>query len=363
MKKLAILTLFCLMSIPFLFAQKIKPGFDKAEYQELMYISAKSTGNKNYGDKFPEPKNYKLVYESPTMGLDNLWTLWTSPDQVGVISIRGTTEKAESWLANFYAAMVPAKGSIQITENYTYNYTLANHPEATVHIGWLISTAYLSRDILPRLDSCYKAGIKDFIIVGHSQGGAIAYLLTAYLQQLKMSKQIADDIMFKTYCSAAPKPGNLYFAYEYEFLTKGNWAYNVVNSADWVPETPISIQTVNDFNTVNPFINAKKIIAKQKFPTNLALKHVYNQLDKPTRKAQRKYEKYLGNMTSKMVSKNLPDYIAPKYSASNNYVRTSNTIVLFADDDYYKLYPNNMDVIFNHHLHEPYLYLLNKQYE
>ncbi len=363
MRTIVIINIILFLCIPHSFAQKLNPGFNKTEYQEMMYISARSTGNINYSNKFPLPNNYKLIYQSPTMGLDNLWTLWTSKNNVAVISIRGTTEKAESWLANFYAAMVPAKGSIQLTDTNKFNYNLANHPEATIHIGWLISTAYLSKDILPKLDSCYNAGIKDFIIVGHSQGGAIAYLLTAYLNQLKSSKQISSEIQFKTYCSAAPKPGNLYFAYEYEYNTKGNWAYNVVNSADWVPETPISIQTVNDFNSVNPFINAKKIISKQKFPTNLALKHVYNQLERPTRKAQKKYEKYLGNMTSKMVSKNLPNYVEPTYSKTNNYVRTGNTIVLFADDDYYKLYPNSNEIVFIHHLHEPYLYLLNKQYE
>jgi len=48
-------------------------------------------------------------------------------------------------------------------------------------VGWLLSTAYLSKDILPKIDSMYKSGIKDFILMGHSQGGAINFLLTAHL--------------------------------------------------------------------------------------------------------------------------------------------------------------------------------------
>ncbi len=96
--------------------------------------------------------------------------------------------------------------------------------------------------------------------------------------------KIPNDIRFKTYCSAGPKPGNLYFAYDYENITAGGWAYNVVNSADWVPDVPFTVQTVDDFTAVNPFTNAKTMIKKQKFPKNLVLKHIYNQLSKPSKK-------------------------------------------------------------------------------
>lgn len=355
-------TFLFLFYTSFSIAQVLKPGFDKDEYKNMMYISANSTASESYASKYPKPIDYELKYQSGSMGLDNLWTLWTKENKIAVISLRGTTQKAESWLANFYAAMVPAKGSIELSKDYTYNYTLAQHPEAKVHIGWLISTAYLSKDIIPKIDSCYKQGIKDMIIVGHSQGGAISFLLTAYLYQLQSAKLIPSDIRFKTYCSAAPKPGNLYFAYEYEYLTKGNWSYNVVNSADWVPETPVSIQTVNDFNKVNPFIDAKDVIKKQKFPAKIVLKKVYKELDKSTKEATETYEKYLGNMAYKIINKTLPEYKEPNYSNSNNYVRTGNTIVLFANEEYYKIYPNDNKIIFQHHLHAPYLYLLDKQY-
>lgn len=194
--------------------------------------------------------------------------------------------------------------------------------------------------------------------MGHSQGGGISYLLTAYLYNLQKQKLLSSDIRFKTYCSAAPKPGNLYFAYDYEAMTQGGWAYNVVNSADWVPETPFSIQTLNDINTTNPFINSKKIVQKQKFPKNLVMRHVFNKLDRPTKKAQRNYEKYLGKMTSKLIKSNLPEFTPPDYYHSNHYVRTGATIVLHANEAYYKLYPNDENKVFAHHAHTQYLYLL-----
>ena len=186
--------------------------------------------------------------------------------------------------------MVPAKGELQVSSDYNFKYELAANPNATVHTGWLICTAFLSRDMLPKIDSLYKKGVREFYITGHSQGGAIAFLLTAYLYHLQKQQLLPADIRFKTYCSAAPKPGNLYFAYDYEALTQNGWAYNVVNSADWVPETPLSIQTTEDFNMTNPFSITKPVIKKQPFLKKIALNHVYNRLDKSTKKAAKKYQ-------------------------------------------------------------------------
>ncbi len=341
-------------------AQQLKPGFELAECTEMLKMASRF-GAGNVIELLPPPTNYKPAYRSPVVGLDNLWDLWVRNDnRVAVISVRGTTANSVSWLGNFYAAMVPASGELQISDTEKFNYRLAENPKAAVHVGWMVSTAFLSKDILPKLDSCYKSGIKDFIIAGHSQGGAIAYLLTAHLYSLQRQKTLPADIRFKTYCSAGPKPGNLYFAYEYEAMTQGGWAYNTVNSADWVPEVPLSVQTVNDFNTTNPFVNAKAMIGKQKLLQRLALKHVYNNLSKPSLKAQKNYQKYLGNLASKSVGKNISGYAAPEYYNSNNYVRTGAFVVLLADSAYYKAYPDSKEKIFTHHFPPPYLLLAEK---
>lgn len=340
--------------------QQLQPGFNKAEYIELMKLNARTTASPAYYNTIPEPAHFKMLYQSPPVGLDNLWDLWVDSNHTAVISIRGTTLKAESWLGNFYAAMVPAKGTLQLSKTEKFTYELATNPRAAVHVGWLVSTAFLVKDILPKIDSCYKNGIKGFLIMGHSQGGAIGFLLTACLYNLQKSAALPADIRFKTYCSAGPKPGNLYFAYEYEAMTQGGWAFNVVNSADWVPEAPVSIQTTDDFNNTNPFLNAKDMIKKQKFPKNLALKYVYNRLDNPTKAARRRYQHYLGGMVSKSVKKQLPGFESPAYYNSNHYVRTGTSIVLLADADYFKLYPESRSNIFAHHLHPQYLYLAEK---
>ena len=348
-----------LLPTTLLMAQPLKPGFDKVEYLELLKVSAQF-GDSAYVASFPVPQRYKLAYRSPVMGLDNRWDLWSDNRSVAVISIRGTTANSVSWLSNFYAAMVQAKGKLELGKNDTFTYELAANPKAAVHVGWLVSTAFLAKDILPKIDSCYRAGIKNMLIMGHSQGGAIAYLMMAYLLNGQKQGRIPADIRFKTYCSAGPKPGNLYFAYDYEAATQGGWAYNVVNSADWVPEVPLTIQTINDFNATNPFSGAPAVIKKQKLPQRIVLNYIYNSLSNPALKAQRNYQKFLGQLASKTVKKNLSGYVPPDYYNSSDYVRTGATIVLLADSAYYKQYPDSKEKIFAHHFHPPYLYLAEK---
>ncbi|WAC09667.1 lipase family protein [Dyadobacter pollutisoli] len=345
---------------------KLHPGFDKAEYTELLYMHVELYDSMKIDPTkpnsiLPKPAHFKSHYKSPIMGLDNRWQLWTNDDKsVGVLNIRGTTQNPVGWLENFYAAMVPAKGELKLANDFTFQYHLADNPKAAVHIGWLVGMAFLARDIVPKIDSCYKAGIKEFLIMGHSQGGAITFLLTSHLYSLQKQNKLPQDIRFKTYASASPKVGNTYFGYEYESMVDGGWGYNVVNSADWVPELPFSVQTMEDFNETNPFKNIDGIIKKQKLLARIALKHAYKGMKNPGEKAQRNYQKYLGNYASKYVVKNLPEFQPPVYYNSNHYVRTGPTIVLLADAEYFKQFANSNDKVFVHHSVDPYLFLLKK---
>ena len=341
----------------------LKPGFDKEECREMLKIAmlqAIDTQEWRQPRAIGLPQQYTFAYRSPLVGLQNMWDLWISKD-VAVISIRGTDIKPNpvSWLVNFYAAMVPARGTLDLEQNFRFDYTLSSDPKAAVHVGFLVATAYLSRDILPKIDSCYKLGIKNYIIAGHSQGGAITYLLTSYLEDIKVKGRIPADIRFKTYSSAAPKAGNLYYAYTYESLTR-NWAFNSVNTSDWVPEVPFSLQTVSDFTDVNPFSNAKSMIRKQKFLTRHLLNHVYGELSRHSIKGRKKYEKYLGRMVYKAVKKTLPQFKEPHYYPTNNYVRIGTTIVLYADDKYRQKFAQDPQRIWLNHGIERYIYLVDQ---
>ncbi|GDX48440.1 hypothetical protein LBMAG25_12580 [Bacteroidota bacterium] len=337
----------------------LKPGFDKEEFIELLKVSSRQ-GDTLYNPNFPAPQFFEKVYRSNVTGLANRWDLWLSDESTAVISIRGTTMETVSWLENFYAAMVPAKGQLKLSNDFVFDYHLCDDEKAAVHTGWLIATAFLSKDILPKLDSLSNIGVKQFYIMGHSQGGAIAYLLTAHFLNLQKEKKISEQLVFKTYCSAAPKPGNLHFAYAYEKMTQGGWSFTVVNSADWVPEAPFSIQTTMDFNPANPFANAKSVIKKAPFFKRIAMNYFYNSLDKPTKKANKRYQKQLGKTLGMFIKKSLPEYETPTFFNSNNYVRTGDNIVLFADSNYYNLFPIDKEKIWTHHAFEPYLYLCEK---
>ncbi len=78
-------------------AQHLKPGFDKSEFIELLKIGARTTADSSYYNSFAAPENYKMIYQSAPIGLDNLWQLWVDQDSVAVISVRGTTTTATSY--------------------------------------------------------------------------------------------------------------------------------------------------------------------------------------------------------------------------------------------------------------------------
>ncbi len=345
--------------------QILQAGFDKAEYLETLKINQKAhiPLDRWETDTIPYPQDYNFVYRSPVVAFDNIWDLWVHKEKsLALVSVQGSIQTEASFLANLYAAMIPAKGELQLDKDFLFKYHLSDNDHAAVHVGWFVAMAYLSKSLEPKIDSCYKAGIKNFILTGHSQGGGITFLLNSYLESLKRDGKLPADIRFKTYCSAGPKPGNLFFAYDYERMTAGGWGFNVVSSVDWVPDVPFTVQTVDDFTAVNPFHGAKAMIKKQKFPKNIALKHVYNQMSKPSKKAQKNYEKYLGKMISQAVKKQLPGFVTPEYYKSNYYVRTGTTIVLYPTEEYFKWYSNDPDNpnIWQHHLPKQYLFLAEK---
>jgi hypothetical protein len=363
MKKAQLLFLVIFFNSVHLSFAQLTPGFSPKEYKDFLGITAGSVQDTLFIKGIPQNPNFKRIYESPLVGLENIWYLWIDQTQkVAWLTIRGTVNNPTSWLANFYSALIPAQGKMKITETNTFEYNFSSNPKAAVHIGWTLSTGALAETLVPKMDSLYNSGYRDFVISGHSQGGAITYLMTAHLYHLRQSGRWAEPIRIKTYASAAPKPGNLYFAYHYEFITSGGWAFNVVNGADWVPETPFSVQTVNDFNVTNPFSDAEAFIKKQKFPKNLIFKKVYNNLDKPSQKAKKKFQKYLGVYAGKEVVKTLPDFQAPPFFDSNHFARAGNFIILFPDEEYYTIFPDDREKIFKHHALQPYLFLLEKYY-
>lgn len=343
---------------------KLQPGFDAKEYAELLSLTFFSSSIADSVQRLHTKDPYRMEYRSPELGLLNRWTLYLRTDNVAVIDLRGTVNKPESWLENFYAAAIDATGSLQITDSAAFSYQLSENPRAQVHAGWTLGLAHLAPDIRSRINKYYAAKkVTQFLIFGHSQGGALAYLLRSWLHYEQQKNNIPADVVFKTYCSAAPKPGNLYYAYDFDYITRGGWAHTVVNAADWVPETPFSIQTLKDFNISNPLTNAKATIRKQKFFMRLALNSIYNKLDRSTRKAQRRFEKYLGRMIYKPIRRTLPQFRQPDYAPGNNFMRAGIPVILMPDEAYMKDFPDSPATSFIHHTYKSYAALLERIYQ
>ncbi len=103
-------------------SQILKPYFNKAEYREMLYISAKTNTPDSTLFKIPPPRHFSMIYRSEETPLDNRWDLWINDAKtIAVVSIRGTTGKAESSLENLYAAMVPAKGKLVLSKSNTFD--------------------------------------------------------------------------------------------------------------------------------------------------------------------------------------------------------------------------------------------------
>ncbi|MBA2563195.1 MAG: lipase family protein [Chitinophagaceae bacterium] len=346
--------------------QSLQPGFNGKEFLDILSIGSRVGDSLIRGDATPAPAGYTIKYRSQVAGFANRFDFWLRNDEkLGIISIRGTINNSASWLANIYAAMQPAHGSLKISDSLTFNYRLAELPNAAVHTGWLIALGIMAGDIERSIMEQYAKGIRDFIIAGHSQGAAIAYLLRSHLYYRTKAGALPKDIIYKTYCSAAPKPGNLYYAYDYDFINSGGWALTVVNAADWVPEIPFSIQQVTDLNALSPFSHIKKVLKKQKLLVRLYAGAVYNKMSRSTSKAQKRYEKYLGYKINSQARKLLPQLSITSYAPSMNYMRTGTPVVLVPDDAYFEKFPNDAQKkngIWNHHFFEAYYVLTKKWY-
>lgn len=341
------------------YAQTLKPGFDKSEYLECLGMAAHMDSLRvDHKYLCPPPTHFRKVYVSPRVGFDNAWELWQSDSGVMAIMLRATVSTTTSWGANFNAAMVRAVGTCHVGRDVDYD--LCPDPAACVHAGWVAGLMTMADDILAKVDSCHKAGRRDFIIAGHSQGGALAYLATAMLRRGQAKGAVPQDIRFKTYASAAPKPGDYIFALNYEAMTQPGWSITVVNSEDWVPETPLSIQRTSDFRPTNPFAQMDRLTAGVKMSKKMKIKFLFSKLSRPAEKEVANWTKYLGGALGGMLQDAHPWFRQPDYVECVNYARAGQFYVLKPDADYFSRHPQVSEDAFDHHQYVAYYELAKK---
>lgn len=344
-------------------SQKLKPGFDAYEYARCLEMTERFADTTKIPPADPYPFGWQHVYRSDTVGLDNLWDMWLSGDNVAVINIRGTVATEKSWMLDFYAPMVPATGSLKFGNEH-FNYKLAEDTAAAVHTGFLLGMKFLAPSIIEKINEYYAKGVNDFILYGHSQGAAITYLMRSYLYYLPFGT-IPNDITIKTYCSAAPKPGNLYYSYDFEYITRGGWSHRVVNRLDWVPQMPPTVQTRFDFRQNDPFTPVDSTLAANLgfFPRiviGLIQKSVLGDMDD----ARDVLIKYTGEELYKIINKFLPEFKEPKYVPTMDYTVTASPVILMPTEDYLKKFVSQGGIAgaFVHHMMPAYYYLLKEEY-
>lgn len=357
-----IVIFFILVSNSVISQIKLKPDFDAKEFLDVLNLEWAHQDSSSSYRPTTLPLNYKRMHRSIEVGLKNKFDFWLRDDSVGVICLRYTVG-GTSWLENFYSGMIKANGFLRLNDSTNFRYKFAHDEKALVHHGWAIGVCHLAPLVTKTINEYYKKGIKNFIIVGHSQGAALSFLMRSYLQYAPDSV-VPKDITYKLYCSAAPKPGNLFYAYDFDFITRNGWAYRIVNTNDWVPQTPFSIQTIGDLHPTNPFAKRKELMHRRvRNPLiRLYANHAIKDMEGAAQKTNRKYKKYLTNRMSRFIQKSLVQYKSPEIEKSNFYMPAGIPIILQPDSMYEEKFKYDGNNVFLHHMFEPYIYLTELHY-
>ncbi|KAB1068098.1 lipase family protein [Tamlana haliotis] len=186
------------------------------------------------------PEGFQLRHTSDIMSMDNKFEVYQN-DSIGIINYRGSTAKLISWIENCYSAMIPASGSMMLNEE-TYNYKFAEAEKAAVHAGYALTVVIISEDLIEQIKALNQSGIYHIIITGHSQGGALATLTRAYLENLPAGV-LPENNRYKTYAFAQPMSGNKEFAEEYDTrFSETGTSFSVINPKDPVPYMPFNYE-------------------------------------------------------------------------------------------------------------------------
>lgn len=224
---------FSVLAVP----AQIEPGYRPAEAVDMIALSNGFTFLKEIGsDKEIIPKDYKKVYDSETVGLDNRFQVYRNGN-TGVVVFRGSTANPISWMSNIYSSMIPAESTVKINGK-EIPYRFAESSAATVHSGYTLAVVLMADEVVRQINDLNKQGVHDIIITGHSLGGALATMFRAYLENLPAGT-FSGQTQFKTYAFAAPMVGNEAFAAEYNrrFSDKQT-AFSIVNPQDMIPSMP-----------------------------------------------------------------------------------------------------------------------------
>jgi len=342
---------------------ELKPGYDKAELTMLLPVMERTYDTSDIGGfKTPEPTKVKRVFRSKVSPLLNRFDVWMTDDKKAVLSIRGSIvdTAALSFTAAFYVPMVPAIGKIKMSDSKTFEYKVAELPGAGVHLGMLLALGHISDELIDQIKKQYADGIRDFIILGHSQGSGIGFLATSYIRYLQKDGKLPADFRLKTYLIAAPKTGNVQFAYDYEKITMGGWAMSVNNVLDWVPSIGVTLQAAQDFPKISPFINLKGFFTDVNYKPGAKFDESAKKFLAVVPNAGDELGKMIHEYVYPKVLNAMPGYVEPELLTTTDFERAGLNIPLVPNADYYKLFPNDVkkSQVWENHSVYPYYVLV-----
>lgn len=320
------------------------PGYDKVELATLMPVMERTYDSSDIGGfKTPEPEGIQRVFRSKVSPLMNRFDLWVTPDRQAVIAIRGSIVDPGglSFAAAFYSPMVAAQGEIRLSEAETFSYKLAELPGAAVHLGMLLGLAHISGELVAQIREQYKSGIRDFVLLGHSQGSGIGFLATSYIRYLQKEGKLPSDLRLKSYLIAAPKTGNLQYAYDYEKINAGGWAFSVNNVLDWVPCIGLTFQTAADFPKISPFYDMKGFLSGINFPPGPKFDSSYHRFSSTGPAFVKEILRIIHENVYPRISQVMPGYVEPGLLETFDFERSGDLVPLFPDAAYYKVFPQD----------------------
>ena len=344
-------------------SSELKPGYDKAELTMLLPVMERTYDSSDIGGfKTPEPEKVKRVFRSKVSPLMNRFDVWLTDDKKAVIAIRGSIvdSAALSFTAAFYVPMVPAIGKIKMSGTKTFEYKVAELPDAGVHLGMLLGLGNISDELLEQIMKHYSDGIRDFIILGHSQGSGIGFLATSFIRYLQKDGKLPADFRLKTYNLAAPKIGNVHFAYDYEKITMGGWAMSVNNVLDWVPSLGVTLQDAKDFPKISPFLNLKEFFSDVNYKPGPKFDETAKKFLELVPNAANELGKVVHENVYPKVLNAMPGYVEPELLKTADFERAGLNIPLVPNADYYKLFPNDVSKsqVWENHSVYPYYILV-----
>ncbi|MDC0231072.1 lipase family protein [Aureispira] len=287
---------------------QLREGFDPDEVKTCISMCNSYTFLDLYGsDTKILPKGYKKVYTSPVMGMDNKFQVYESGN-LAVINFRGSTAKVTSWIENMYSAMVPAKGVITLGKA-KHPYCFAKDTGTAVHSGYALAVVIMSNTIIEQIKKLNNKEIYNIIITGHSQGGALANLTRAYLENLPKGKLSSKNV-YKTYAFANPMCGNKEFSEEFHarFCDK-NMSYCIINPEDWVPQMPMHYDEEGSLfskESLKDFLFGKKAFDIRKIGMQLVIRKFEKNLKDYINSSNRLIEKTISKAYGTI---DMPDYI------------------------------------------------------